>query len=428
MDLQIFKNHLLKYLSNDEINDLIESFDEEENHSLVINPKKINIDKLEKYFPNLENHPFIKNVYYFNKSNELGKHFLFDNGAYYIMDASSLLISHFLKLEDNVNVLDMCSAPGGKSISLALKNPNINIISNDLSFKRLLETEKNIERLGLSNITLINNDFKNVFQYYKNSFDIIILDAPCSGSGMFRKNDLVKEDWSLNKVLSLAKTQKELIEYAYYMLKNGGLLVYSTCSFSYEENEEVLISILNNHDDLKLIDLPHIDGEYRSKNFKEAIHLFPNLYKGEGFFLSFIRKSNNENNKTFKIKNIKPKQYLPNYTLNFNNEIISKNKIYNTNNTIDLSHFNVIKYGLEIGEINKNIFTPSFHLAHYLDSTNSIKLNEEEKNQYIHGDTLINKNNLKSGYYIASYDGINLGFVKATNNQLKNFYPKGLRH
>ncbi len=425
MDIEIFKDHLKSYLDSETINKLIASFYEESNHSLIIDKHKFSYEKLTKYFKTLTKHPFIDDIYYFNKNiDECGKSFLFDNGAYYIIDASSLLISHLLKVEDNTNILDLCSAPGGKSISITLKNryKNLNIIANDLSFSRIKEMEKNIERLGLSNIILVNNDFEKVYKYYLNTFDYIILDAPCSGSGMFRKNNLVKEDWSIKKVNHFSSIQSKLINIAYKMLKEGGTLVYSTCSYSYEENEKIILDFLKDHSNMELINLPHIQGEYRSSILKGAIHLFPFLYKGEGFFLSFLKKKGDLklNKKPAKV------QYL--FKIPITNQVKVKNKLYYNNNFLNLNKLNVIKYGLEVKTfLKENEFIPSFHYAHFCSSKESIPLLEKEKDLYIHGDTFF-KDTTKEGFQIVSYDDLNLGYVKIVNKEFKNHYPKGLRH
>lgn len=325
----------------------------------------------------------------------------------------------------------MCSAPGGKTISLLLNNldKNLNVIANDLSHQRALELSKNIERQGFSNVIVTNNDFSKIYKFYQNKFNAIILDAPCSGSAMFRKNSLAKEDWTINKVLSLQERQKELIKMAHFMLKEDGYLIYSTCSFSKEENEDVVLDALNNFNDLEVINIENKPCYYKSELLPEAIHLFPNLYDGEGQFIALLHKKGTSSTSINKSKSkITHKELLNKYELNFQNEININKEIYLNNFTLDLTKLNLIRPGLHFGSLEKNIFIPSFHFAHYLNPSLSIALTEDEFKKYIHGEEIIKNHNIKNDFYVVSYNGINLGFVKYVNGRLKNYYPKGLRH
>lgn len=423
-------SNLNTYLPSEFVTSLLDSLEDSRTNSLILNTKKISKDDFKKMFPNIIEHDFLPNVFYYDKSEyEFGKPFLMFAGCYYIIDASSAIVSYLLDIKDNDYVLDLCSAPGGKTISLLLynKDKKFEVISNDLSHSRALELSKNIERIGASNVIVTNNDFSKIKNNYEETFDKIILDAPCSGSAMFRKNELSKLDWSIEKVLSLQKIQIGLLEDAISMLKNGGTLVYSTCSFSKEENEDVIIDVLSRHKEMKLVPIFDNLHFYRDTSLKEAIHLFPNLYKGEGQFIALLKKEDGPIKKVKEIKLDKPK-YLKEYNLDFKREIILKDKIYATNNLLNLKPLNMIRVGLEVYEVNKKILIPSFHLAHFLDSTTSIELNEDELKLYLHGDQITKNIKRKTGFYPVSYNSINIGFVKLVNNQLKNYYPKGLRH
>ena len=427
-----FEDNLKEYLNDEFIHELVLAQEKERTNSLILNTSKMSAQAFKTAFPNIKEHPFLKNVFYYNKNEyQFGKSYLFDNGAYYLIDASSLLVSYYLPTKNGDLVLDLCSAPGGKTISLLLNNldKNLNVIANDLSHQRALELSKNIERQGFSNVIVTNNDFSKIYKFYQNKFNAIILDAPCSGSAMFRKNSLAKEDWTINKVLSLQERQKELIKMAHFMLKEDGYLIYSTCSFSKEENEDVVLDALNNFNDLEIINIENKPYYYKSELLPEAIHLFPNLYDGEGQFIALLHKKGASSTSINKSKNkITHKDLLNKYELNFQNEININKEIYLNNFTLDLTKLNLIRPGLHLGSLDKNIFIPSFHLAHYLNSSISIALTEEEFKKYIHGEE-INKNyNIKNDFYVVSYNGINLGFVKYVNGRLKNYYPKGLRH
>ena len=427
-----FEDNLKEYLNDEFIHELVLAQEKERTNSLILNTSKMSAQALKTAFPNIKEHPFLRNVFYYNKNEyQFGKSYLFDNGAYYLIDASSLLVSYYLPTKNGDLVLDLCSAPGGKTISLLLNNldKNLNVIANDLSHQRALELSKNIERQGFSNVIVTNNDFSKIYKFYQNKFNAIILDAPCSGSAMFRKNSLAKEDWTINKVLSLQERQKELIKMAHFMLKEDGYLIYSTCSFSKEENEDVVLDALNNFNDLEIINIENKPYYYKSELLPEAIHLFPNLYDGEGQFIALLHKKGTSSTSINKSKNkITHKDLLNKYELNFQNEININKEIYLNNFTLDLTKLNLIRPGLHLGSLDKNIFIPSFHLAHYLNSSISIALTEEEFKKYIHGEEIIKNCNLKNDFYVVSYNNINLGFVKYVNGRLKNYYPKGLRH
>lgn len=438
-----FEENLLSYLPNDIVKGILNAQQESRVNSLILNTRKIKDEDFVALFPKVKRHPFIKNVFTYDKNEyQFGKSWLFDNGVIYLIDTSSLLVSYLLSTEKQlVNYfndknrlfgLDMCSAPGGKLISFLLSpsSTNFEFIANDLNYKRVLELWKNVERQGFDNVIITNNDFEKIDTYFKNAFDLIILDAPCSGSAMFRKNEQALREWSMNKVLKFQSVQKRLLTSAIDMLNDGGFISYSTCSFSKEENEDVILDILATHPEIEAINITNNKQFYRHPSLPQAIHLFPNLYEGEGQFICILHKKGNRQEKQFKITN-KNGQYsnlLKEFGLSYLNTKLVNGEIFGNNNLLDLSKLNVVKPGLDIGTYNKGFFTPSFHLAHYLDSTSSIKLNKEEFMSYIHGDQIKKELNLKNGFYTVSYLDINLGYIKYVNGQLKNFYPKGLRH
>lgn len=429
-----FIEHLNKYYPDDLVEKLIKELKKERTSSLILNTQKIDNIFFKKEFPEIENHPFLKNVYYFDKKiYELGKNYLFDNGAYYIMDASSMLVSYFLNPKDNDLILDMCAAPGGKTIFASLNNKNIRIIANDLSHSRALTLSSNIEKLGLKNVIVINFNFLNDQRILNKTFDKIILDAPCSGSAMFRKLEEMQDDWTYEKVLNCQKIQFDLLNRAIDLLKDGGELIYSTCSFSYEENEENILNLLKTRNDIELTNLPSIKGDYRHPSLKEAIHVFPTFYKGEGQFIAKIKKKgvliNNSKNILSNEKEIKNyKDIISLYNLDFASYKKINNELYGSSFEFDNKKIPLVRYGVNIGEFKKNYFLPSFNLAHYLSNKNSIILNENEAKKYIKGETIIKNLPLKDGYYIVSFKNINLGYIKYVKGILKNLYPKGLRH
>ncbi len=427
-----FRENLLEYLPVDIVDSLLDSQEEERTSSLILNTRKIKAEDFKKEYPNISAHDFIENTYYFDKNEyQFGKSYMFENGAYYLIDTSSLLVSYYLPTNEHDLVLDMCSAPGGKTISLLLQNQNKNlhVIANDISYNRCLELSKNIERQGFGNVVVTNNDLTQIYKHYLNKFNAIILDAPCSGSAMFRKNEQAKKEWSINKVLKMQETQLSLLNIGLMMLKPGGYLMYSTCSFSKEENEDVILQTIEKFDDIEIVNIEAKKEYFKSDLLPEAIHIFPNMYKGEGQFLCLLHKKGTPNFPEKSTKNtIFHKNLWEKYKISQKNEKNLKNEIYFYDEFVDFSKFKVIRYGLHFGKEEKNVFIPDFHLAHYLSNENSIVLDESNFKKYIHGEELQLNLNLKNDFYVVSYKGLNLGFVKYVNGKLKNYYPKGLRH
>jgi NOL1/NOP2/sun family putative RNA methylase len=419
----IFKSHLKKYLSIETINNLVESFSKTRLHGLLRNENKISHEKLLKYFPNLTKHPLINNGYIYDPNLiSPGKHWLFDAGCYYLQDLSAMLVASLLPIDQDDIVLDMCAAPGGKTIQTSLKLSKSGLIlANDISKKRANILVSNIERMGLGNVIVANEDALNICKKYPNMFTKILLDAPCSGSGMFKKDDKMIEDWHINKVLSAAKLQKELIVAAYDALAPGGLLLYSTCSFSYEENEEVIFE-LKKERDIILVNIANHISFYRDDKLKEAIHLFPHLYEGDGHFICLIKKPGELKTSTIP----KKKLSLLNHNESTFYKLEDQTGIYGINIPFDTKDLFILRYGVKLFDKQNKQVIPHHHLTHFLDASNSITLNDEELKIYLSGN-VIKKDNIKDGFHIVSYDGINLGLIKASRGMLKNHYPKGLR-
>lgn len=423
-----FKEHLYQHYPHDIVDKLLLSLEKESVHAALLNPKKMSDETFLSLFPHVKKHPFIPHAFYYDKNEySLGKNIFHDAGAYYLQDPSAMLVAAFLPISKGDYILDMCAAPGGKTIQTAF-HEEVTVVANDISYPRALTLSSNIERMGLNNVMVTVMNLHQFPSSYRHFFDSIILDAPCSGSGMFRKQEEMRLDWTYNKVLECAKTQKELLSLADSFLKPGGHLLYSTCSFSYEEDEAPILDFLNEHKDYELISLPSSPSFYEHPSLKGSIHLFPSLYQGEGQFIALLHKKGNKEVTLMK-KGKKDKQnfpFLKDFSLPSLDYLLKNDTLYGLSSYLPTEKMTVIRYGLEIGEIKKDRFLPSHALSHFLSWDRNIILNEEDVKKYIHGDTLSCDSSL-SGYYIATYQGVALGFLKATQGTLKNFYPKGLR-
>ena len=415
-----FKSHLKKYLLEQEIDELISSFNDKEHKGFYLNTNKMSKEEMLMHFPNVKAHPIVPNGYLFDQDEyKLGKLVYHELGAYYIQDPSAMLVSHYLDPKPEQLILDLCAAPGGKSVmaSLLMKQKG-QLISNDLSKSRANILLQNIERMGLGNVVVTSFDFKNFQKDFQNSFDGIILDAPCSGSGMFRKMSEMKDDWTYEKVLKNSAIQKELILMAYSILKPGGTLMYSTCSYSFEEDEEIIEYLLANST-AKLEYIDDRDGFYRSPKYPETIHLFPNKFIGEGHYIAKIKKPGE----------LTPKEDQENI---FKKRDLSKGNVqqesyYLLNKKLPKK---VVDYALRPGLFVKTIINekaiPSHHYSHYETIFPSIDINKEELIKYFKGESLT-RDGLKDGYYFVRYEKMNAGCVHKVGSTLKNLYPKGLR-
>lgn len=415
------------YLSKEEIASLEKALNGEPVHALLLNPEKLTDSDFVAAYPHVRKHPFVDHAYLYNKEEyQFGQNLLYDDGAYSIQDPAAMMVPYFLAPTPDDIVLDMCAAPGGKTIgaSIAMENKGT-IIANDISYPRAKDMSQNIERMGRGNIIVTSTDFVFAYVNFLNAFDKIILDAPCSGSAMFRKNEEAERDWNPSKVKSCVKRQLELLELSYAMLKEGGTLAYSTCSFSYEEDDGVILDFKAKHPEIELVSLPEDPSFYRTKELPEAVHLFPNHFEGEGQFICLFKKPGILTKNSHEvIANNQYKDFIAQYGLTGRSNEILRGKFYSLYQHFDASHLNILRYGVKLFEV-REIFIPDHHLSHFVSSKGSIAINEKEMKAYIHGDTF--PSSLPDGFYIVSYDNQNLGFIKVTQGIAKNHYPKGLR-
>ncbi|MDY6094011.1 MAG: SAM-dependent methyltransferase [Candidatus Enteromonas sp.] len=426
-----FEESLSPYCSEGEIALLLHALEGNPSHCLVLQTKKMSDETLLSMYPNLAPHPFVPHAYYYKKEEyDFGKSLLYEAGVISIQDASSMMVPFLLDPKPGERVLDLCAAPGGKSLLMSmLMNDEGVILANDISFPRAKALSSNIERMGRGNIIVNSSDFSFSCQEYAEYYDKILLDAPCSGSAMFRKNDFAKEDWSPSKLRRCVKAQRDLLEEAAVMLRPGGILAYSTCSFSYEENEGNILEFLQRHPEFSLMQAP-LDSPmfYHSKQCKEAIHFFPHRFEGEGQFLALLKKEG----EAIRIPEKRAPQPLNSkfgslfdfYGLKERYNFVLRDKYYSLTEPFRFSHLNTLRAGVKLFEL-RDIFIPDHALAKFLGSEYSIPLTSEQARIYLRGETFPMQ--LKDGYFIVSYQNLNLGWIKITKGIAKNHYPKGLR-
>ena len=406
-----FDENLKRYLSDKEISELKEALNQESRHALLLNTRKLSKEMLLTFFPHLTPHPIVPNAYLYEKDEyDMGKTIQHLLGCFYLQEPSAMLPAYLLNCDETDVVLDLCAAPGGKSVQSSFNMENKGtIIANDISKQRANAIVENAERLGLGNLIITNNDFSLIDYYYKSTFTKIILDAPCSGSGMFRKNEEVKEDWTYEKVKKCAKIQKKLIEMAYSMLKPGGTMCYSTCSFSYEEDEEVIQYLLDNTN-AELVEIPDSPYFFKYKEKPYGVHIFPHMFPGEGHYICLIKKPG-----TYKVKSDYRRKFRFGGVL-FEGPDFPYTKL------------NVLRYGVKVGEIaNKNVIKYDYHYAHYLTSfENEVEIDASLTSKYLSGDQLIIQSN--KGFILLKYFGIPIDMAKTDGLRIKNRLPSRIRN
>ena len=415
-----FSEHLKTYLTKQEIDSLISSLAEESKNAVLLNLKKMSDEKFLSLFPDVIPHPIVPHAYIYDKNKyQLGKSVYHDLGCFYLQEPSAMVPAYLLSAEKDDVILDLCAAPGGKTIqtSFTMNDTGV-IIANDLSKTRSLSIVDNVERLGLGNVIITNNDFSKIYKKYQNYFSRIILDAPCSGSGMFRKENKMMEDWSYNKVIKFSETQKELILYAYSMLKEGGTLIYSTCSFSLEEDEEVVLFLLNNSDaQIVPIENPLF---YVNKSKPLGVHLFPHIFPGEGHYICLIKKpgvltASHKNEEPIKNK----------YGLDFKYVYKFGDYLFANNKQVKLDGLNIVRLGVKVGEVIKDEIKYDYHYSHYVKDMRKYELNLDQLKLYFKGEVI--PASIDKGYYLLTYDGVNVDIAKNDGRVFKNHYPKYLR-
>lgn len=411
-------------------------------------------------------------AYYYDEEKRPGKHPYHEMGLYYIQEPSAMSAAALLAPKPGMRVLDLCAAPGGKSTQLAtyLGDSGL-LVSNEINTQRSRILSQNIERMGIKNAIVTNEDSFVLAAHFPSFFNAIQVDAPCSGEGMFRKLPEAVNEWSPQNVEICAARQKEILDNAATMLKAGGTIVYSTCTFSQEENEDVIEHFLESHSDFTLEEMerfwPHkVDGEghFVAKLVRRgSVNEFDadyevceeNCNKVEDTGLKADRKTKkNKNNKNRK-NETKPALTKENMKLlsEFLDETISEDmaewiingklvmfgdQLYRLPDIdVDLKGIKVQRAGLHIGEFKKQRFEPSHSLALALkqsEAQNVVKLtcDDPQTTGFFNGQSVMLSDGqaaeCKKGWALVCVDGYPAGWGKVNGAQVKNHYPKGLRN
>jgi len=437
-----YSTYLEKILNKEQMKMMLEEYNKKPVTSLRLNLLKFNTDKFENLFNGLKKHPYVYEAYFYDKEKDpFGKNPLHNSGAYYIQDASAMMVAKLLGVETGDKVLDLCAAPGGKSSQVAsyLQGKGL-LVSNDISVKRVKDLSENIERMGISNAVVMNESVDKIADCFEGYFDKVILDAPCSGQGMFRKNSLTYDDWTYDKTLNLAKIQKDLILKAYRCLKKDGVMVYSTCTFATEENEEVIKYLLDNTNASIIPIKKEKDFDGSILKVDGAVRLYPFNFEGEGHFICLVKCNDDHfnhlkmGNKEASRKDMELYRAFEEDNLNISlsgNFVKMGDELHLLpNDCFCLDRFKVLRNGIHLGTIKEKRFEPNHALALYLKKEEvknclDFSYNSKEIKDYLKGFTLETIN--KKGYVLICVEGISLGWCKDDGRLIKNLYPKGLR-
>ena len=409
----------------------LSSLNEPEQKGIFVNNHKISTENFKKIVDfSVSPIAYEKSGFYIDNL-KLGKHPLHCAGAFYVQDPSAMFTVNSLNFKGNEVVLDLCASPGGKSIQIANRIPNGVLVSNEIIKSRAQILYSNIERMGLDNVIIMNDDPKNIATAYANEIDVCLVDAPCSGEGMFRRGEDVVKEWNENLPNMCSVRQLEILEQANTCLKENGYLIYSTCTYSLEENENVISKFLSRHDyELINIDFPFSRGV----DMPEAVRLYPHEVKGEGQFVALLKKKEKNNfvskSHLFLKKNEKFEEFLKNF-LNFQ-PIIYDYKDFSyivKDSYLIKKDVNYLSIGVRVGQDRKKYFD----LNHYLFSSFGSKFNKQinldfsdaRVKKYLRGETLDIIGS--DGYGALLISGCALGGYKISDGKFKNLYPKGLR-
>ncbi len=441
----------MKELLGEEYEEYITSYDMPKYQGIRINTLKTSLEEWKDInpFTSLEEVPWCREGFYYDISEEATKHPFYYAGLYYVQEPSAMSPGAYLPVTPGDNILDMCAAPGGKSTQLAARMEGKGVlVANDISVSRAKALLKNLENFGVKNAIVTSEDSTKLQSKWKNYFDKILIDAPCSGEGMFRKNETAIKSWETHGIDYCIPLQRTILEDAAKMLKQDGMILYSTCTFSPEENEMMIAEFIQNNPDFNVVKLTPVGGIQSSKSewgmnnseLDGGLRLWPHHLKGEGHFVCLLKRVGDASNgKTKSQKSTSLKKYDVAYKFikdNMNieddmNVMEINGKLYSIpEETPSLDGIRVVRSGLLLGEIKNKRFEPSHSLALAYDKKmfkNVIELDSKsvEVQKYLKGETLIYDAN--KGYNVITVDGYPLGWVKAQDNRLKNQYPASWR-
>ena len=379
-----------------------------------------------------ENVPWEPMGFYYDPEARPGLHPYHEAGVYYLQEASAMAPVALLDPQPGERVCDLCAAPGGKTTQIAGRMLGEGfLLCNEINPKRAKILSRNIERMGVANALVTNEHPQVLASRFPGFFDRVLIDAPCSGEGMFRKEEAAVTDWSQETVEMCARRQAEILHSGAELVRPGGRLVYSTCTFAPEEDECAVEQFLKEHPDFypEPVEAPwFIAGENAS------YRMWPHKLLGEGHFAAVLRRAGEEAPEAVSAAGVK----LPKEWLQFAKELkirLPEGKAIQFGQSLywapadmpDLNRLKVLRPGLELGIVKKDRFEPAHALALWLRECGNTEAYEPESREmaaYLHGDVVPSG---KTGWCLVTAGGYSIGWGKGDGKVLKNHYPKGLR-
>lgn len=474
----------MKEMLGDEYEDFRASYDEKKKTGIRVNTLKESVEDFKRIFPYELTPVKWCDVGFEAASDEkYGRSALHDAGAFYMQEPSAMAVAAGIAGICDLRgkkVLDLCAAPGGKSTQLAsyMRGEGI-LVSNEINRDRANILSSNIERCGVKNALVLNETPDKIAQYFEEFFDVVVTDAPCSGEGMFRKDETAVKEWSSGNVKMCAERQKDILDEAVKTVAENGYLVYSTCTFAPAEDEEQIINFIKRYPEFEVLSVPgfkYFDCGHKEwladlSDDKDALikcaRLWPHKIDGEGHFICILRRAgkheavdsednnqfeeesrpdrlgrknkNSDKNPNKEIRADKKsaemiasfiKDNLKDFGFDRDRTVCFKDSVYLLPEGFnkDLKGLKVIRPGIHLGDIKKDRFEPSHSLAMVLSKDNArraVELDEDEALKFRHGEEL--KKDCENGWTLVCVGGVSLGWCKAVNGSLKNHYPKGLR-
>ena len=376
--------------------------------------------------------PWEEEGFYYDPEARPGLHVYHEAGVYYLQEASAMSPVFLLDPQPGEKICDLCAAPGGKTTQIAGRMGGEGfLLCNEINPKRAKILSRNIERMAVSNALVTNEHPANLAKKYAGYFDRVLVDAPCSGEGMFRKEEAAVTDWSQETVEMCARRQAEILHSAAQLVRPGGRLVYSTCTFAPEEDEQAVEAFLREHPEFQpeILEAPWFEGVENGGH-----RMWPHKLLGEGHFAAVLRKTQGEETET----ELSGGEKLPAQWTAFAKEMgirlpegkavsFGQNLFWAPAQMPDIRKMKVMRPGLELGTVKKDRFEPAHALALWLKDCKNVETfgaDSEEMKAYIHGDVVPSG---KKGWCLVCADGYSIGWGKGDGRILKNHYPKGLR-
>lgn len=448
----------MKSLLQEEYDAYLQCYEEPRHYGLRVNTNKISVEEFLKIAPwPLTPVPWISNGFYYDgDSVSPSKHPYYFAGLYYLQEPSAMTPADRIPVNPGERVLDVCAAPGGKATELGAKLGGKGVlIANDISNSRARGLLKNLELFGIGNMMVISEEPGKLTEYFPEYFDKILIDAPCSGEGMFRKDKKMVRAWEEHGPEFFSRLQRSIITQAAEMLKPGGMILYSTCTFDPLENEQTVEYLLESCPEFEICPMKGYEGfcegmpEYtktKSEEYKKTVRIFPHRMQGEGHYLALLKKGGTTEQvpegKAVKSRQKKLPEELEVFlkdlaweTDKTRLDIREERVYYMPEGLPDLRGVRFLRSGLLLGEVKKNRFEPSQALAMCLKKEEyprilDFSVADERVIKYLKGETLDVEDRTdrrEKGWYLVCVDGYPLGFGKLANQTLKNKYLPGWR-